>query len=955
MPFEEEILRPDSNVFVCLEIEAETENFRFSNRPLEEPGLVWEALIRNQPLIISHEMDPETQQISLSSVQITMENRIEDDGVSYFAKLLDSGVELENRIARILLKFERDGQWFCQNLFTGICNPETLTNSTFTLTVSPFLDSKLGILQRQANDIDFPQIPKESIGQGLNLILGECTNGNTGTVKLLPVTEDLGSSSTKLLVAQHPIAELTGLFRLRNNIYSPLLSGFSLNINDEDEKGHDISTVEITSGHQQGDLYFADVKGIPGAGYLDLNGSTFLSKNSDQLQLFNFGSKPFTIEISLVPQRQNTEEALISHCGDAGQRGWKLSKTSDDKISLELSTDGSAIFRATGDTCLNYNNDPVIIRAAVNPGAEVELNVAGIIQNLTTEGNLGTEIYFPTAAFNIASFNSGQSHFQGKINYVVIAEGFQTGNNYRVDPLQDIISEWQFSHNCKDLQKRNHLEVCGTAAFTCLSHQLNPAFTLRSILLLYEGITSMDIDENSIVAAATVCSELGLDGDGVHGGIIPRSGGRVENNSDRSEILQELARNFGHTLVPLASGKIALKRLIEDVESQEAMVHYSSADGDFQDAFISVSLNPLKRANEVRALLKHSHATEGNHEGYLRGYNQLSQEIYGKAEQQWNYSFQRKVEALETVLGPRIIQRSGRSRSLSFTVPGYKGLQQGSQVGDVVKVTAPAAFGDFTARKIIITSKAVDLINGGVQIKGLTMDNQLGVVAFSSEETLVIPASETTFIGATETPCGSNSFPLADANSSYGNLDFLLHGHHYAYSGVCQNSQYGFGNINWLTFFCWSFDTSQWLNSTVKKVSVNLNVECYPELRFEDEAELLTRSGWNGTTLHVANRDIDNLNKSYNNMINYLSSDISSIIGTCVGTMGIGMGSLSIPLNNDGIEKFSLATRGLNYGTSKAILVFNNSNSGDFTSVAKISSYKSGASVKPSIAISFTK
>lgn len=191
MSFQKEIIQPDANSFVCCEIETEVETLRYSNRPVEEPDKHWEPLIQNNSLVISREMDPETQQISLATVSLTLNNRIDDNGQSHFAKFITSGIELENSPVHIYLKFERNGNWYSRKIYSGICSPDTFNDSSFVFKVKPNLQTKLGIMQRQVNDIDFPNAPADSIGKGLNIIPGRSANGTTGTVELIPAYENI--------------------------------------------------------------------------------------------------------------------------------------------------------------------------------------------------------------------------------------------------------------------------------------------------------------------------------------------------------------------------------------------------------------------------------------------------------------------------------------------------------------------------------------------------------------------------------------------------------------------------------------------------------------------------------------------------------------------------------------------------------------------------------------------
>ena len=927
----------DSEIYICLEINSQEGCLRFSNRPLEEEGKFWDPLIENSSLLVTREMDLDTQQISLSNVQVTLNNRLEEDGCSYFARLMDSGLELENCLAIIYLKMRTPSGLAEMQVFSGICSPVSMTDTCFSLEIKSSLESRLGILQRQVNDIDFPQAPDDSIGKGMNLILGESANGKTGTVQLIPIQADGGAIT--LAIAQHRITSLQKLFRRRNGQYQQLLSGYNVLELDHDAKGHEIATVAVLQGHQTGDEYFADVRGFPGSGEVLVGAGDYFSRGYEEFVDLVNGSDPFTIELSFIAQRENVEETLISRDGQAGQRGWRLFKTSGNKIALDLSGDGVQVATCTAQENILFASQVNIVRVVVSPGESLEINLNDEAATLNWNGQLPASIFTPDVPLYIGRGSATGDSYQGKLQYCLLARGSQPGNNYRQDALEDIISEWLFSHDGADLQGRNPLTLHGSPQFNCLTHEANPALTFRHVLLCNDGITSYDIDETSIAEAAQLCDDLNLSGQSVHGGVIPGSPGQLNQNTDRSAILLELARNFGHNMVPQASGKIGLKRIsVPEGAADEEMVHYSWADGQLQDAFITIDFNPLKRANEVRALLRNSHASQGNHEGYVRAYNLVSQDLYGKAEQQWNYSFQRDTEALEAVLTPRISLSSGRTRLISFSVPGFLGLQQGSDVGDVIRVTAPGVYGNFKAKKIMITSRTVDLINGGTEIKGLTLESSVGVVAFSSEETVIIPASASTFIGATEIPCGNKSFPDADANASYGHLDYLMHGHHYAQSGVCVNSQYGYGNINWITFFQWSFNVSAWGNRTVKNISVVINIEDHPELRCEYEGEQLTRSNWNGSGIYLSNFLLSSVNKSYNSFLEDAMGNINNLYSSEIGFVGNGTGEICVPLNSYGVTGFEEASKGDYKGGNSIAVIMGINSSGDNTNALRVSS-----------------
>jgi hypothetical protein len=569
----------------------------------------------------------------------------------------------------------------------------------------------------------------------------------------------------------------------------------------------------------------------------------------------------------------------------------------------------------------------------------------------TKTGTLPTSLTDGGAALSLGRNVFGGTYFDGMLGSAAAWNAEYDDGTVHAPDDAGAAAYWAFNGGVTDETGNGHtLTAVGTPTYGTTWHNpikgtlcQNPADSLRELLLSPEGwsLSSDELDMDAFDTAAAWCAAQGLAAAGVWGGAIPERGGDLESADLQWELLALIARNFDHAVVPNRSGQIALKQVPTELVSTSGLVHYRQSDGDVIGPLLVIRQRPIALVNEARAIYKHAHSAEALYDKYLRAYNATSQEFYGLTKEvQWPYRFHRDLTVLQSVLGPQVQLRSGKTREVTMTTPGLWGLQDGSGVGDVVLLTAAAVFGTFSERQILITSSSADLLAGTVTLKGLTLGDSVGAVAFSTEETAEVEAALTTFVGATQTP-DPDDFDDADASQSYGSAGYLRLGHHYVTQFLTPEAEKVFpysGNINWRTLGRITLPAAIWSGRTVKAVTIQVGVNSVPSLPYgANETGILYRSGFTGGTL---NRFLDETwdgADTYNSLggLGGYSADVGAQLGSFSG----GTGVKNILLDATGKALFVDAAAGTGEGGDgeDVNLCLGDFSSGDFTNAAILS------------------
>jgi hypothetical protein len=271
-----------------------------------------------------------------------------------------------------------------------------------------------------------------------------------------------------------------------------------------------------------------------------------------------------------------------------------------------------------------------------------------------------------------------------------------------------------------------------------------PAEALEQLFLQFSQITSSDIDSTSFSAATATCTARNYDDTGYFGTCIPfdDSGNRLEGGDSPWGVVQEIAEGFHHKLYLTRDGKLGLTS-IDITASGSPSVYYRERSGDFEDD-IEVQFYPLKAVNLRHELWQVAHSSEAGSQGHTLGSNASSQaSALGLVEIENINRTAQNDEVLQDILGREMLLTSGNAIEITWTVPGLWGLQDNSDIGDLVALTHARAFGGWTDQHVQITAIAVDPLNGKVKLTGLPLGSSFyqGVVLIKS---IAIQQIETT-------------------------------------------------------------------------------------------------------------------------------------------------------------------------------------------------------------------
>jgi hypothetical protein len=962
MGWDAEILKRTADRYVLLEMVLDDQTLHFGNRELAEDDAYWEPWILGMGQL-QQALDPETRRVSFSDLSLTLKNPADQEtGIGFFSALLEGDTVLDGRTANIYLAFkDAAGTVSREKIFSGLMLPGETDQKTFEMSLHVPLEDRLTLLQRHATETAFDSTLPAPVP--MNAVLGTVTGASRGgPVKCIPL--DLTANAERFLVAQHAVASIGNVYRLRAGAWSTVSAGLTKVTKTLDAEGRYYAALEFSSGHSDGDEYFAEVTGLTRdeANYVTFNGTTqtfsATPANSPHVPGRTGHAGAFSVEFMIQRGRTATLEVFGSVFNATGdQRAWQVLANTSNQLQFVISSTGATgagqMILTMTTTLLSSTAAPYIVRVGFPANASVTPSVwiNGVAQATSLSGALQASVFVSTANFYFGRNEAG-NYFQGRGYYFISADGLHalaagTTGHFDGSPLPNPTMLLPISGDAVDLTGNNTLTVNNAPAFTT-AVEANPAYALKALLMSAEGwgLTSAEIDCASFDTAAAWCTAQGLDAAGVWGGAIPERGGDLESADLQWELLALIARNFDHAVVPNRSGQISLKQVPTELVDPTGLVHYRQSDGDVIGPLLVIRQRPIALVNDARAIFKHAHSAEALYDKYLRAYNATSQEFYGLTKEvQWPYRFHRDLTVLQAVLGPQVQLRSGKTREVSMTTPGLWGLQDGSGVGDVVLLSAAAVFGTFSERQILITSASADLLAGTVTLKGLTLGDSVGTVAFSTEETAEVEAALTTFVGATQNP-NPDDFEDADAGAAYGAAGYLRLGHHYQILPVDRL------NINWRALGRITLPAATWSGRTIKAVTIQVQVMSVPSLLYSVHMEQYPpppappeewdevydyRSNFTGGTLNRFMDETWDGADTFNSLGGL--GGYSADVGTQLGSFSGGTGVKNIILDATGKALFVSAAAGSGEGGDgeDVNLCLGDFSSGDFTNAAILS------------------
>lgn len=793
MTWESELARRDSKPVVCLEIILNSQTIYTANTDLQESDKFWRARLAGISPIVRN-TDPTQQQMSVQDLNVSFHNYIPDgESLSYWALVQQADV-MRNAVANVYLKFVADdGEIFSRKMYSGLLQPKKGPGEkTFNITIKAAYRTKLKLLQRQVNTVNFSNSPDDSQGHAMPIPLGIC-NATTGAIE----APEIDSGADWFLVSGTRVFAIGDTFRYRGQVLTAFPASSEVP-SAEDGEGHGHAYIDVTPGHQAGDEYYANVSGLGRDGYVTLDGA------NDWLELDAADTEgmvghdyrgTFTVE---VKYRATTVPRAGGVIGvfDSDDHSWLLLQNNAfNVVNMSLGTDvGNATY--VPDTNIIAGTDYIERWVVDFEQGIVRGQRDGVDLTFTGSANLpagATELNQSSFPFKIGSYTtvSGATDvpFLGRIYYGIVAKGAQpltTGTGDHNEALTDIISEWRLKETGgRDIAGSNHLTEVSLADgdYTLESVEENPARFLQEILSAFDGwgFPSNEIHRQSFNDAADNANERWPSISGYFGGVIPRIHGMIQSANNQWVLAQAIARSFDHTLMITRDGLLALVLLdtitTVDVDATPIII-YDQKNGDMKGEILGTDQDPFPHVNEIRAVFKnkqsfiHAAATEA----YLLARNETAQIDNGVIrDKEQEYQFVCNANALQGagtgVLDNQLLLRSGNTKYVTWTTPGLWGLQANSDIGDAVSLSANGIFGEWNQKQVRVFSVAADLWNGTVTLTAATIGDQVGSIAFSGEATVILTPVHDTYVraldtggiyGAAQTLAHSNGFTSKD-------------------------------------------------------------------------------------------------------------------------------------------------------------------------------------------------
>ena len=798
MSWATEILRKDARRIVCMEIILASQTIYVADTALIESDKYWSPRLQSlSPL--HRQADLLQKQMSIGDVSATLLNNLPDhDDIGYWPATID-GDEMTNAVVNIYLKFiTDDNSIVSESVHSGLCQLNQLTKQELSINIRPSYRTKLRILQRQLNSIAFPKAPQEAIGHAHPVVLGVC-EAETGAVEAPPInaTPPAGPGDDEwCLVAQHPVAAIGDIDRYRGGILTHIIPSAGRVLSATDGEGFGHAYIDVSVGHQEGDEYYVNVEGMSREGYVTLDGTNDWLER-DAVDTVGIPGHDYTGSFTIEYKYRAASNIFntIASIGDDTDPSWWLAVTNDDYVHFIFATNaGSVVFNPTTNIIIGTDHIErwaVDFEAGTVRGWRDGVELAFVGGNDLPAG--ATELATSAFPFKIGSFtnNNGVTDFpfEGRMYYVTIAQGAQpltTGSSIDDDPLVDEISFWNLKEaGGKDYTGDNTLTEISLAAgdYTAGSAEENPVRFLQELLINPNGwrlpVSDLDLDTFNTAAAAVALRWTSLADDSYFGGVIGSVHGAIQLPDDQWALAQTIARSFDHILVLTKAGKIAIKDMNTTHTVSTTIPLYSQVNGDFTESLLSINYQPFPIINEVRGVFasKQDQNHSMAHEGYVIAKNEVSQAQLGVlSDAEWMFQFVRKSAPLRTsddetggVLNNQLLLRSGKTKYVTWTVPGLWGLQDGSDIGDVVALTASGIFGAWEDKQVRIIDVSADLMKGTVKFIGATIGDQVGSIAFSGEETVTLTASEDTYVNnrdAASVLGAETTFQHASVNST---------------------------------------------------------------------------------------------------------------------------------------------------------------------------------------------
>ncbi len=826
---------------VCLLIELDNQTLYFSDTALHEATIDWKERIVDQSGN-RRGFSLETGWIEQSSFAVTLDN---SDG-------LITDLMRENDFSRkpvsVFLKRIENGSVVFSELrgsgFISLDETEIRNEVEVVLKIDPYIFSHFRtFLQDIMTGGLFPDAAEEHIGLSFPIVLGNASRTN-GCVKCL-ILDHAGHSGTaqQLLCNQGGLFDVPNVFRKRDSGFTTLnpSTHYDIITFEEHETGcfHGHVILKAAAGHQDGDEYFANVKGMPEEGFVTLDGSndwleidaadTVGMPGHDFLGSFTVETK---YRAATVPRTGGVIGVF-----DSTDRSWSVNQSNVlDIVTLSLGTDAGAR-NYLPDTTVTAGTDYIERWVVDFEAGIVRAWRDGVELSFTGSTNLPSgaiELNQSSEPFKIGSqhFIGNDVPFSGRIYYGIVAKGAQpltTGSSDRDDPLENIISEHRLFYNGEDLTGNNDLTEVSLSSsdYTLVDYERNPAWILDRLLrwTWFWNIPSSAVNRATFAAMAEYFTSVGFDTDEYFSGAIPETFGESQESSD---ILQKFLLCCGAALSSDSDGKLILINSDFSVLPVEgdSIVTVSHQLGDLVESTVTIAYEPIKAAN---IQYKGSHH-EKNYAAMLQGFNKT---VKGK-EVNINLPYVGHLEQAKNIIDIQMLNQSGKFVLVDLSVAGYQGLL--NEVGNFVDLNLPLI--KYEDKSFRVFGVSDNLLSGSPDIHLISLGDQVGIISYSFEDQVILNSVVDTYINfeAKSTSYGSSQIVKHQQHTSIveraayrfnlseipggvtirsANLKFYItNAYNFRDTGIPEASLRQLNSINWSGASTWNnFDGGVWTDA----------------------------------------------------------------------------------------------------------------------------------------------
>jgi len=886
---------------ICLELRLGGGTRYYANTALHEPATYWEPrLLPDEDIVRS--TDPHEGYLAALGVTVRLDNT---DGA--ISDLLDTDT-IDGATALIYRKVVNNAGVVTSTTtrLKGKCRYVGGDQLAVRIEIMPPAITDLDYFQRKINATAFPTAPDgtvagkpSTLGLGMTAPFGYCTNSK-GKIELIMINDT--PNAEKFGGIMGGVFDFSAVYRERADVLTLLTvtTHYVKTLYALDAEGSPHAFITLTSGTwAEGDRYFADIKGLVREGLVTLDGSADYVKIIPAARTnLDFGTTGNPSSFTIVAKDKTTKTGWqviggIYDFQSGNKRSWALyfdgGASGARKVILFMSQDGTATKSWACDTTLITDGSTYIIRVAVELGVAVAIWINGTAQSLSGGGGTPYATLFNGKAAGVdftvgANSNAGAigNHpHQGGNCYFIVANGYQgiTGGDGgdRSTPLEDVISEWQFSgiarvndagaYYVRDRVGNNHLTATSltNADITLISYETTGPRMLDRALRWNDYNWRLDsglINRTSLGVLLVAFEAAGYnDAAGTwFAGMLPPDFGSV---METSAALREFCWALSCVPYVTPEGRLAFIDFDATTTGSGANV-YDEQLGQIVDARLG---SPLPKWNKApRVLYDRLHRNDGSWGSSAVATNQESIDNYGLAEEDAEFALIGNINYLAPLIGRHMLKRSGRPATATIELAGYDAWAE--DIGSKPQFTLPNMRGQWQERSLLLYQVEDGIWDYVPKLTGIECGAQCGSVVVTAKGASAPDETGATVLMTADTFLGkSDNGVHVDAHNvtAYGALTYLRHGHHWGNPTACycvptppwihigefgseaaarayvdatywgvpmwEHCAKGYNNINWRSLFRASFAAHA--GKTVATVKLRLFVMEKPSLEWK--------------------------------------------------------------------------------------------------------------------------